>query len=335
MSRSLVEQARVTLLGQRFAGIPPRSLSTAVVALAQAGLFALILLPRQRQVFTSSTMAAFVPGWRGEPALFVRKSSVATSQNRCARRRCSRHLGLRMKNHHSKGTESFSDSGIAATRRISSVLPPEHSKRHRSSSSPATKNSVVGIIGKAKVSTESTKETISVPAENGKGLFGVKAKAYWESMGVLPLSFAAFGITALAIKLAKIKRGQWAATDGVNRAATHESIVMTQEEEAELHVFKCGGCGYEMYPARGREFKFFPDSFKCPLCGTPKSEFWDLNDPSDPRNQEDEDEDDSSDDDGPQSGDDSGGGSGDETNLSPTVSVETQAQTTAQNHDSN
>jgi rubredoxin len=35
----------------------------------------------------------------------------------------------------------------------------------------------------------------------------------------------------------------------------------------ELKVFACGNCGYEMMPAKGREGKFFPKNFKCPICG--------------------------------------------------------------------
>ena len=31
--------------------------------------------------------------------------------------------------------------------------------------------------------------------------------------------------------------------------------------------------------------KFFPDDFKCPICGADKDKFWDMNDPNDPRNQ--------------------------------------------------
>jgi rubredoxin len=158
---------------------------------------------------------------------------------------------------------------------------------------------VIGLVGRVTVTRDVVTEEVVVPSGGAGGLFGVQAKAYWESMGVLPLSIAAFGVAALALKLAKVMKGEWrAGNGGVNRATTHESIVTTEEEEAELHVFKCGGCGYEMYPARGREFKFFPDSFKCPLCQTPKDGFWDLNDPTDPRNQEDDDDDADSDADG-------------------------------------
>jgi len=151
---------------------------------------------------------------------------------------------------------------------------------------------VVGIV--ASKSAGSTKEkVVDVESSPSKGLFGMKANAYWDSMGVLPLFFVGFGLSALAIKMVKVKGGEMrSGTSGVNKVTIPKTAITTEEEEAELHVFKCGGCGYEMYPARGREFKFFPDSFKCPLCGTPKSEFWDLNDPDDPRNQEEEDEDD-------------------------------------------
>lgn len=153
----------------------------------------------------------------------------------------------------------------------------------------------IAIIGKAPARDNIKEVTINVE-EIRKGLFGMRANAYWESMGVLPLFFAGFGLTALLIKLLKLKGGELrGGPNAVNRMTVPKTAITSEAEEAELHVFKCGGCGYEMYPARGREFKFFPDSFKCPLCGTPKSEFWDLNDPDDPRNQTDDDEDEGSD----------------------------------------
>lgn len=151
-------------------------------------------------------------------------------------------------------------------------------------------NQRIGIIANVKT-MEIEKSTSEQSSSNG-GFLGVKAKAYWSTIGFLPLFFAGIGIMALGIKMLKVIRGQWSSEDGINRAMINESVITTSEQEADLHVFKCGGCGYEMYPARGREFKFFPDNFKCPLCGSPKSAFWDLNDPNDPRNQEFDDDDD-------------------------------------------
>lgn len=49
---------------------------------------------------------------------------------------------------------------------------------------------------------------------------------------------------------------------------------------------RCEVCSFTIYPARGREFKFFPAGFKCPSCGATKEKFYDLTDPDDPRNQE-------------------------------------------------
>jgi len=40
-------------------------------------------------------------------------------------------------------------------------------------------------------------------------------------------------------------------------------------------VYECGECGFTLFPAAGREFKFFPDDFKCPECGAPKDKFKD------------------------------------------------------------
>ncbi|CAN8076644.1 unnamed protein product [Agarophyton chilense] len=147
----------------------------------------------------------------------------------------------------------------------------------------------IGIVGKSR--QDKHKVTVETEASQSTGILGFKTKAHWEGIGVLPLFFVGFGFVALAIKMLKVKSGEWSSgPSAVNKVTVPKTAITSSEEEAELHVFKCGGCGYEMYPARGREFKFFPDSFKCPLCGTPKSEFWDLNDPDDPRNQEEEEE---------------------------------------------
>lgn len=146
----------------------------------------------------------------------------------------------------------------------------------------------IGVLATATATRSEKLETLEESDGNVGGFLGLKARAYWNSIGFLPLFFGGLGILALTIKAIKVMQGQWTSTDGVNRAMTPESIITTEEQERELHVFKCGGCGYEMYPARGREFKFFPDNFKCPLCGSPKSEFWDLKDPNDPRNWEDD-----------------------------------------------
>jgi len=38
-------------------------------------------------------------------------------------------------------------------------------------------------------------------------------------------------------------------------------------------IFECSECGYTLFPAKGREFKFFPADFKCPECGAAKDKF--------------------------------------------------------------
>lgn len=47
--------------------------------------------------------------------------------------------------------------------------------------------------------------------------------------------------------------------------------------KASVHAFQCSDCGYTLFPAAGREFKFYGDDFVCPACGAPKDKFVDLN----------------------------------------------------------
>lgn len=47
--------------------------------------------------------------------------------------------------------------------------------------------------------------------------------------------------------------------------------------KAAVHAYQCGDCGYTLFPAAGREFKFYGDDFVCPACGAPKDRFKDLN----------------------------------------------------------
>jgi len=44
-----------------------------------------------------------------------------------------------------------------------------------------------------------------------------------------------------------------------------------------VHAYQCTVCGYTMFPAAGREFKFYGADFVCPSCGAPKDKFVDVN----------------------------------------------------------
>eukprot|EP00427_Karlodinium_veneficum_P000957 CAMPEP_0169151998 /NCGR_PEP_ID=MMETSP1015-20121227/51204_1 /TAXON_ID=342587 /ORGANISM="Karlodinium micrum, Strain CCMP2283" /LENGTH=220 /DNA_ID=CAMNT_0009221613 /DNA_START=41 /DNA_END=703 /DNA_ORIENTATION=+ len=63
-------------------------------------------------------------------------------------------------------------------------------------------------------------------------------------------------------------------------------VAKTIQEEEELHEFVCEKCGYTMFPARGRDGKFFPDDYKCVNCGVSKDRFYDMMDLNDPRTKE-------------------------------------------------
>jgi rubredoxin len=48
------------------------------------------------------------------------------------------------------------------------------------------------------------------------------------------------------------------------------------EEEDDVpasNVYGCSECGYTLFIAKGREFKFFGDDFECPECGAAKDKF--------------------------------------------------------------
>lgn len=67
--------------------------------------------------------------------------------------------------------------------------------------------------------------------------------------------------------------------DEKGRKIDARSKLMDKEDEDSASdgptgsIFECGNCGYTLFPAKGREFKFFPDDFKCPECGAAKDQF--------------------------------------------------------------
>ena len=42
------------------------------------------------------------------------------------------------------------------------------------------------------------------------------------------------------------------------------------------HAYECSSCGYTIFPAAGREFKFYGADFVCPACGATKDKFVDV-----------------------------------------------------------
>jgi rubredoxin len=53
-----------------------------------------------------------------------------------------------------------------------------------------------------------------------------------------------------------------------------EEVEDEDEDDAPTsNVYECSACGYTLFIAKGREFKFFGDDFKCPECGAAKDQF--------------------------------------------------------------
>jgi hypothetical protein len=59
----------------------------------------------------------------------------------------------------------------------------------------------------------------------------------------------------------------------------------TVADLAETHEYTCEKCGFTIFPARGRDNKFFPKNYVCPNpeCEAPKEAFFDVNSKTDPR----------------------------------------------------
>eukprot|EP00284_Hemiselmis_tepida_P012620 CAMPEP_0174931308 /NCGR_PEP_ID=MMETSP1355-20121228/33113_1 /TAXON_ID=464990 /ORGANISM="Hemiselmis tepida, Strain CCMP443" /LENGTH=215 /DNA_ID=CAMNT_0016177653 /DNA_START=42 /DNA_END=689 /DNA_ORIENTATION=+ len=121
-------------------------------------------------------------------------------------------------------------------------------------------------------------EVVETKVSKGAGLTMDKA-----AMGQAPFWVSVIGGMTV-LKMVRQKLAGRSVLD--NKDA--QFIPQNEEEEKELKIFSCADCGYELMPARGREGKFFAKDFKCPICGADKDKFWDANDPTDPRNQEEE-----------------------------------------------
>merc|ERR1711862_348496 len=47
----------------------------------------------------------------------------------------------------------------------------------------------------------------------------------------------------------------------------------SSSDTGDANVLECDECGYTLFVVKGREFKFFPESFTCPECGCGKDKF--------------------------------------------------------------
>jgi len=48
---------------------------------------------------------------------------------------------------------------------------------------------------------------------------------------------------------------------------------LAADDKGKMLTVECGSCGYTMFIAKDRQFKFFGPSFTCPNCGAPRSRF--------------------------------------------------------------
>ncbi|GJQ13781.1 hypothetical protein GpartN1_g5572.t1 [Galdieria partita] len=73
-----------------------------------------------------------------------------------------------------------------------------------------------------------------------------------------------------------------ASVEEASEASYSEQSVSSSKPSSNVaHAYQCQNCGYTIFPAAGREFKFFGESFVCPQCKSPKSQFIDISNEDD------------------------------------------------------
>ncbi|KAG5185572.1 hypothetical protein JKP88DRAFT_194413 [Tribonema minus] len=96
----------------------------------------------------------------------------------------------------------------------------------------------------------------------------------WELLGMSEAqareTLGEGGGEAMYAKLVKEAKDRDAATEAAKGGAGRGG---GSSEEGTARAFECGSCGYTLYVAKGREWKFFGDDFKCPECGASKGKF--------------------------------------------------------------
>ena len=129
----------------------------------------------------------------------------------------------------------------------------------------AKKGDVAREVGASPAPHQSTVDTDKLLATAGKGALGVVA------VGVVIYK--------------KIKTGTWIdwAMQKYDDAGSRRTAVQDESQLGELNMLSCTNCGYTIFPALGRTFRFDLYTQKCANCGM-KGTFYDKNDPNDERN---------------------------------------------------
>jgi len=79
-------------------------------------------------------------------------------------------------------------------------------------------------------------------------------------------------------RILNIRKKAWSKNDpnkDGDEADGKDSEPAPEEREEGAHEYECTKCGFTLFVAKGREFKFYGDDFKCQGCGAGKEDFKD------------------------------------------------------------
>lgn len=117
-------------------------------------------------------------------------------------------------------------------------------------------------------------------------LFTLSQPVDFIGTGILvnPLYLIGGTITAGIFSYKRWKTGDWLdwASVGHTDGRGRRSVITNEAQLDRIAQMSCQECGYTIFPAMGRNWRYFDKKQRCPLCGS--VDFYDKNDPEDPRN---------------------------------------------------
>ena len=139
--------------------------------------------------------------------------------------------------------------------------------------------SVDGALGGANLNMKETKRIVGTSSSK---TFGGLAAKIPPGAGKASLGLS----LVLLVLYKKVKTGNWFewAFQSYDDASSRRTAVQDEEELGQLNMLSCSNCGYTIFPALGRTFRFDLFTQKCANCGAVGT-FYDKNDPNDKRNQ--------------------------------------------------
>lgn len=175
--------------------------------------------------------------------------------------------------------------GTGTEYEVEKTQTTKRSKKSSNSESTASETTDSAPKKKKKKKISESTETTRVQKTSGPEILGITPKELWGPKG------ASLGFLCLVI-YKRFTTGTWLAW-GIQKwddSSSRRTVVQSEDQLKKLNMLRCSKCGYTIFPALGRTFRYDRFVQGCPNCGAqedpndPLPLFYDRNDPDDPRN---------------------------------------------------